>query len=287
MIKRAIIHFLKFCNHTIDFIEFLLELVSKKSFSNPIKQKYHGTVAILANGPSLKEIIPRLTTDEFANIDFSVMNFFALTDVFFKIKPTHYCLLDPMFFKDIRPEYIHDVRRVFDILQHQVDWTINLYIPFPLRRKFIQFSHISNEKIVITGVHCVEYRGYDCFRNFFFKKGLSLPFGGTVAILNILTSINAGYSKIMLYGFDHNFWDYLFVNEKSQLCMNVKHFYDEDTKDKLMLNGEGEVVKISQYMKYVTNIFKSHDYLSAYAKYLNVKIINRTSCSFIDSYDKE
>jgi hypothetical protein len=128
--KQAIRNTLKFSKDTVGFICFLLSLIRYRSFSNPIKKKYSGTVAVLANGPSLKEVLPRLTTDEeFKNIDFIVMNFFAFDDVFFKIKPKHYCLADPMFFKE--NHQINDVKRLFNILQNNVNWDLNIYIPKP------------------------------------------------------------------------------------------------------------------------------------------------------------
>lgn len=287
--KHAVNNVLKFFKDTAMFIYFLLNLVACKRFFNPIKKKYEGSIAILANGPSLKEVLPRLEIDEeFRNIDFLVMNFFAFEEIFFHIKPKHYCLADPMFFKENhRPERVGDVRKLFDILQNNVDWDLHLYVPSHFSKNFVRFSKITNKKISIVVFNCVEYKGYESLRNIFYKRGLATPYVATVANLAIFACINCGYSKILLYGVDHTFFDFC-VDEKNRLCRKETHFYDEGKVFlKPMLNSDGTVVKISRYLEFLADLFKSHDYLSSYAKYVNAEIINCTSCSLIDSYARK
>lgn len=79
LVKRC----LRFFKQTVHFLLFVLRLVYHGNLSNPFKVQYKGTVAMLANGPSLKDVIARIQSDEeFHNVDFIVLNYFAFEDCF-------------------------------------------------------------------------------------------------------------------------------------------------------------------------------------------------------------
>jgi hypothetical protein len=273
---------------TLLMIVFLLRLLKNGAFRNPIKKTYSGTVAVLANGPSLKEDLPKLLAKkDLEKTDYIVMNFFAFDPVFFQLKPHYYCLADGAFFrKSLR---IQDVMKLYDILQNEVDWKMNLYIPKSMVCDFITFSKLLNENITVIGINTIWYTGYECFRNFFYQKGFAMPEIRTVAALAIYVGINSGYSKIFLYGVDHTFFDGLLVNEKNQLCYKDTHFYDKSNieSEPIIDLWTGGVWKISDFLLNNSILFKSHDLLSEYAKYLNVEIINCTDHSLIDSYKRK
>ena len=84
-IKRIIKQCLSIGRDSINFAAFLVEMIFKSKLHNSFSRRYSGKVAILANGPSLKEVLPKLQMDKFSA-------------VFTRIKPKHYCLADPMFF---------------------------------------------------------------------------------------------------------------------------------------------------------------------------------------------
>jgi hypothetical protein len=283
--KQLIKQILKFVIDTLRFVWFLLNLVRYKSFSNPIKRRFSGTVTVLANGPSLREILPRLAIDdEFKNIDFIVMNYFAFDEVFFRIKPKHYCLADPVFFKESHK--IDEVKKLFQILQNNVDWALNIYITQTCQ-EFVKFSSLTNKNLSIIKVNCADYKGYELLRNKFYKKGLSMPIPQNVSIVAIYVGLNSGYSLIKLYGVDHNgFFDSLCINENNQLCYWYKHFYDNGKLEPI-INPAGLVFKVSEYITCISLMFKSHDILAKYAEYLNIKIINCTKDSLIDSYERQ
>ncbi len=255
---------------------------------NPFKKRYSGKLALLANGPSLKEILPKLqTAPEFQNTDFVVLNYFALDDVFTKIKPKHYCLADPMFFDDtFRKE---EARRLYATLQKVVDWNMNLYIPHGRLKSLKKLYPLLNPNINIVSLSLEQYSGFESLRFFYYKKGLSMPIVGTVANMAIFVGINSGYSQINLYGVEHTFLDSICVNDKNQLCNKERHFYDSDEaglKPILRNDGAGENWKIGDYLEGISYMFKSHDLLSAYAKQRGVRIINCTKNSMIDSYER-
>ncbi len=86
---------------------------------------------------------------------------------------------------------------------------MNLYIPASLKRQFLAFSGLHNSYIHIVPLNLTIYTGYEEFRHYFYRHGLSMPSVVTVALMAIYVGINSGYSEIDLYGVDHTFFDSL------------------------------------------------------------------------------
>lgn len=285
--KKLIKLSLKFIKNSIYFLSFLLRLAVNNCYRNPLEKKYSGTVAVLANGPSLKEDLLRLNKHQNCEEpDYIVLNYFAFDDSFFLLKPSHYCLADPMFFQVNHREA--DVKRLFEILKEKVDWTIKLYIPSHYYKKFVEYSKIKNENILIIKINTTSYDGFESFRHFFYKKGLAMPEIGTVANLAIFVGLNSGYQQLNLCGVDHTFFDSLCINDRNQLCNKELHFYTNglSTLKPIKRNDNDDIYKISDYLGMVMKMFRSHDLLAKYSEYLKVEIINCTQSSMIDSYKR-
>jgi hypothetical protein len=242
----------------------------------------------LANGPSLKDILPRLIVDEkFKTSDFIVMNFFALENIFFIIKPRHYCLSDPIYYMSSTEKARVSV--LYETLEKRVDWDLNLYIPNDIYRQFRMYSKISNRNIHIKKVNNIEYNGYEVLRFLFYKNNIAMPPLRNIAVLSIFVGINSGYSTIYLYGVDHTFFDSLHVDEENRLCNIFAHFYDKERVVEykpLIVQYTGKQVYISEYLDMARSVFMGHDILERYAQYMKVKIINCTKNSLIDSYER-
>jgi hypothetical protein len=233
-------------------------------------------------------VIPRLTVDdEFKNTDFIVLNFFAFDDVFFKIKPKHYCLADPIFYSTSTEE-----KKVFELyktLESCVDWKLNIYIPATIYKQFKMYSKITNKNITIIKINTVEYKGYERLRFHFYKNNIAMPPLRTIAVLAIFVGINRGYSTIYLYGVDHTFFDSLYVDNNNRLCNKYTHFYDKEEVAEykpFIEQTTGKQVRISEYLDMARSIFIGHDLLAEYARYRGTKIINCTKNSLIDSYER-
>jgi hypothetical protein len=283
---------LKLLRRTIEFIFFIFQLIKDKGQKSQVKKEYKGELIVLANGPSLKtslESFSKGITREYKNCDFIVMNYFALDEVFLKIKPRHYCLVDPMFFQDSHRS--DDVKGLFKTLQNFTSWNLNLYIPLHQYDKFKLYSQLTNPFINIIKVNVRHYYGYEGLRHYFYSKGLAIPPVKNVSILAIYTGILSGYNKISLYGVDHTFFDSLFVNEANQICNIYKHFNDNSEKGfvskPIKRNDNGQIWKLSDYLKDIAQMFASHDLLEGYSKKNEVKIINCTKNSMIDSFDRK
>lgn len=273
---------------TLSYSIDVTKAILKSERRYPRKQRYGGTLTLLSNAPSLKEVLPRvLTEEEFKNTDFIVLNYFATCDEFAKIKPQHYCFADPMFFKKTHRH--EEVMNLFRLMEKKVDWDMNIYVPSHYYNRFKNYSgFVDNSYLHIIPVWEKQFKGFEYFRFWTYKYNFAAPINQTVAILAILVGLNSGYQKINLYGVDMTFFDNLVINENNQLCSIYRHFNDQAEELKPILdNSTGEVMAISDYILCIGQMFKSHDLLSRYAKYLGVEIINCTNCSLIDSYKRK
>lgn len=285
--KKTIKKALYFVSKSCDFLKFTAKVVLQGSYKNKIEKEFLGTVAVLANGPSLKEVLPKLTTsEEFANLDFIVLNFFAFEETFYKIKPQHYCLADPMFFADSLKT--KEIRKMYDLLESKVDWSMFLYIPALNFKNFLTYSKITNPKIKVVKLSTNDYYGFEKFRNYFYKIGFAMPSPHTVANMAIYVGLNSGYKELRLYGVDHTFFHSLVVNEANELCHKQEHFYNSTPKlEPIIRNHDGFQYHMSEYLKDLAFLFRSHDLLEQYSEFLKVNILNFTKNSLIDSYDRK
>lgn len=284
LVKQSLL----FIKNSVYFISFLLRLVRINHYRNPLEKKQSGTVAVLANGPSLKDALHHFTEqNRLKYTDYIVLNNFAFDESFFIFKPGHYCLADHMFFQQTHREI--NVKKLFFILEQKVDWKMKLYIPSHNYKKFIEYSGIKNKNIQIIKVNTTLYEGFERLRFFFYRKGLAMPKVQTVANLSIFVGLNSGYQQLDLYGVDHTFFDSICVNDKNQLCNKELHFYTDGqgVLKPIRRNDNDEIFQVSDYLVSIMNMFKSHDLLAKYSKYLNVKIINCTKISMIDSYERK
>jgi len=280
------------CFDMLSFVRFLYFVIFRyKGFHNPFKKKYSGTIAVLANGPSLNEILPHLEkNEEFENIDFCVVNYFAFSDCFIKIKPKHYCLMDGIFFRPILGDHEQNkIRELFSVLQNSVDWQLNLYIPKIQYCNFLEYSRITNSNISIIKMNCSPFNIYNknlkSVVNYLYAKGLAIPAVKNVSIVAIYVSINSGYKNILLYGVDHTFMTMLVVDENNRLFFKSNHFYPEQ-KQLIPKIKSGIWLKVSEELSDLAGAFKSHEMLADFANSRKINVINCTQNSMIDSYKR-
>lgn len=217
---------------------------------------------------------------------FPMLNFSVFDSLFFKLKPKHYCLADPMYFKSSWRD--KEVFRFFNILDEKVDWNMNIYVPANNLERFVKFSNLNNKFVSVIGVNTIGYSGFEKFRHYYYKKGYSCPPPQTVTNLGIFVGIQCGYKNIDLFGVDHTFLSDLVINEDNKLCQKYYHSYDKGEPEyKVIVRTDtNEVWKIGEYIVACGKMFLSHDLLEKYARSVNCRILNYTKCSMIDSYER-
>nr|WP_321486338.1 hypothetical protein [uncultured Draconibacterium sp.] len=279
-----------FVRDALLFILFLFRSLKYGFKRSEIIKDQTGKITVLANGPSLKSDLESIVEEHNLNKkEFVVLNFFAFDNIFFELEPKYYCFADHMFFIE-NSHRNEEVFKLYKILNTYVDWDLEIFIPLGSFDSFVDKARFTNKHITIRKVNNTFYTGNNSFKHFFYKNGLSTPRLQTVAILAIYVALNKGFTDIDVYGIDHTFFDNLTVDNQNRLCNKERHFYSPEDSDvvlkPILRNDNNQPFTIAEYISAISEMFKSHDLLSGYSKYLNAIITNRTSKSLVDSYNR-
>ena len=87
-------------------------------------------LALLANGPSLADELPRLLAGARAGCDFLAVNYFAEHEAFERLRPAYYVLSDPQFFRASAQR--DRVAALYRTLARKVTWPMTLYVQYYL-----------------------------------------------------------------------------------------------------------------------------------------------------------
>jgi len=254
------------------------------------KHKASGNeIFILGTGPSLANQYAEIGDKLISSITMSV-NGFPLSDMFEQIKPNYFIVCSPGFYNDQAVDYNVDVRKkIISNLIKKTQWPLTFFIPAKSKKNksFIQKIE-SNKNITLSYYNTTPAEGLSGINKFFFKTGLGSPRPHNVLIPSILQSINSGFKKLYLLGADHSWLPLLSVNQKNEVLLNQKHFYDADTsKSRQMHKNEGQGNRhLHEVLEKFQLSFKGYHELNAYAESQRAKIYNLTEGSFIDAFEK-
>lgn len=257
----------------------VISLSTLKSTDVVKAEKLSSTCLVLGNGPSIRDSINEITRQSF-NTDIMALNFFCLSKEFFDIKPNHYCICDPRIFNshegfDLIPDKLEGFIRNLN----QITWKCNLYYPNHFDEKFV-IHQLTNPSIVKIKYNSTPLEGSSRLSHFFYKRNLGMPTSESVIIPAIFISINLNFNKIYLYGVDHTWAKEIEVDNNNSSSFLLKHFWGDDKRSKSDRS-------ISKFFESQHRLFNSHDQLEIYAKSKDIKIINKTDASLIDSYDRD
>lgn len=282
---------MKYFNLVLDMVfqlfNFMYWLIYKIRFENFINyySKYESKseiIAILANGPSLIDDLKKL--ENIQSITLSVVNDFAISDLFKKIKPQVYTLADPAYFqKNILVKSNADSLNVIS----SVDWSLHLFVPYIYVSDFKKSRpDISlNPYINIIPFHSSEFNSFQNIKFKIYELGISMPRPQNVIIASIFNAINLNYKNIYLLGVDHNWTNNLCVDNFNRVCFKNEHFFNsEEVALKPFFNIWGVQYKMHEILNDYSLMFRGYFEISKYATYKNVDIVNYTKKSNIDSF---
>lgn len=248
---------------------------------------------VLGTGPSFKQTIEKYEKILLSN-PCAVVNGFATTSLYERIKPRYYCLADPAYFTPCnelsdRKKSIVDVLR--NCLLEKTNWPITFIFP--------AWGRGSELQLALEQIDSAEFIYYNNIGNavimpdttFKFKcwnKQIIAPLGQTVlnTLLNI--AISSRVEEIYLVGADTS-WISTYEIDQTDNTLYTKdeHYYgvnripiykDEINKVKQELHTE---------LGYVSNALKAYWTLNEYAKYNKVKLFNASEYSWIDTLPRK
>ncbi len=275
------------------FFDTFVSIIDVLCFGHPFakKPKINRTsesAAVLANGPSAKDIIknqPELLT----SCDLIAMNDAAVSEDFDWLKPRYYILLDPAYFggawlcdNELTENHYDEVLDKLFAKLYGVKWEMTLFLPFNKKADVLIKKFQNHDFVKIERYNVGRVQGFTNYCMWALKHGLGLPSSRNIVIPTILQMINAEYKNIYLYGAELSGLKYMDVDIKTGLLFKKdRHFYCEDS---MRYYGKGTYLV---HLESLAEMLRGINLLSVYAKKRGVNVVNRTKGSFIDAFEYE
>ncbi|OFA32757.1 hypothetical protein BAE46_03100 [Glaciecola punicea] len=277
--KRYILIFLRYIAKIIErtpstVLMFLLagKLIFQRCDAK-FESKNDRTINVLGNGPSCHSTF---NEHRKAGEDIMVVNFFATAKEFFDYKPSHYLLIDPLFFSDNSERFI----KLYEVI-NSATWHMVLFVPANYYK--IANNLINSPFVKIGAIRFNHYPGENKWLYRLYKSNLVTPKFQNVVIACLYLSVNEGYSTIKLHGVEADEFKRLSVNNNNEVLLETEHFYG---KSSLNLTAEGRIEKggLWKYLKFYSFMFEGFLEVEKYSKFMKCQIINFTENSTIDSF---
>ncbi|MEH0876410.1 DUF115 domain-containing protein [Pectobacterium cacticida] len=241
---------------------------------------------IVGNGPSLKKDFENLKS--LKEKVFFVVNHFADSELYEFVKPAFYCFLDPYFWSDMASVEAKEKRnKTFNNIVEKTKWPIDIYIPCYAKENV--FSILSNNK----NINLITYNALNTvhvpiiIEKLYFSCGLFAPCANNVILHSLYIAIRKGFKKIYLYGVDTSMHESLIVDQESNtVYAEYSHFYGTT---KILQNESGlrnKSLTIAECLQKETDIFRTYEALGRYSNYCGCKILNCSSYSLIDCFER-
>jgi hypothetical protein len=118
--------------------------------------------------------------------------------------------------------------------------------------------------------------------------GLAMPFCQNVLVAALYMTLRLNYKKIIIVGADHSWHQSLLLDDNNLVCMNNRHFYDQETslspwsKDGTVDN----IWSMGELFHALAKMFEGYEEIEKYSLYRNAKIYNASSMTFIDAFQR-
>jgi hypothetical protein len=241
---------------------------------------------ILGNGPCLNK-------DFELNLDFIkskkklCINFFALSKEYDLIQPDFYVLSEPEYWLNNPAGWFKEKRALLiECLVSKTTWPMKLLIPFAANNSELCNMIMSKKNIEITFYNNTPIEGFTSIINYLFKMNLGMPRPHNVLAPSIILAINLGFKKIIIFGADHSFHEEIIVDESNRITLNSEHFYDNKEARVPVNKLDGKQYFIHDVFRKLYLAFSGYFILKGYADYMNAAVLNASSKSYIDAFEK-
>lgn len=232
---------------------------------------------VMGNGPSLRETLDA-HGDFLKNHDTTAVNFAANTPEFFALRPRHYVLTDPHFFKGDKAD--PNLAALRSNLA-KVDWPMTLHLP--VRRSIEGLP----PNVKIQHYNMTPGEGIDAVCHPLYSKALATPRPRNVMIPAIMEGIRDGYDEIRIVGADHSWPHTLYVDNQNRVVTVQPHFYEDNTKELDRIAKEYAGRRLHDVLGSMVLAFRSYHQIQNYAQKKGVKIFNCTPESLIDAFPRK
>lgn len=264
-------------------------LIESKWRPNPISAGEKRDTYVLGTGPSLFADIKIFNLINRSEINIICVNDFYKSKYFKILCPDHYVIADPDYWNDSLFDSVSK-----GMVEAASSVTGNIYFWLPLKAKESMLDielRRANSAVIYyntTPLSGISYVKLACFR-----KKLAMPRPQNVLVAAISIGIWMGSKKINLLGADHDWHKDISVSMHSKLQIRNNHAYDGDEcftpfykPSKGSANESRMVFTVSEIFQAWATVHQSYECLQMLSKRCGVKILNRSSNSFIDAFER-
>ena len=252
--------------------------------TEPLSFQKQDNCIILVNGPSLEKDLASLSKAERQDSDIVCVNYTALTDAFFQIKPNLYAFADPMFWRqDVTSEFSKKNDALFKVFD-SVDWPITFLIPkegVEIIKQKMKKNTLHNFVVIPANIAPVKN---ERLFSLMLDYTVCTPQFGNVLVLSLYYAIMQKYKSIYIYGADFDVFKQLQTDQITNTVYSGGiHFYDKSYKPEInkYLDRPNKMMHVR--LEQVRNAFYQIYLLSILAHRRGIFLQNRSSFSLIDS----
>tara|TARA_X000000950_G_scaffold272586_1_gene355305 strand:+ start:3065 stop:3937 length:873 start_codon:yes stop_codon:yes gene_type:complete len=273
----------------IQNIIFIIKIILRR-ISGPIVrgsiEKNHNTLCVIGNGPSLKKdlLLIKKNIDDY---DVVSVNQFSTYKEYSIIKPKHYVLVDSIYWDgSLNEDIVANTSNAITSIITKTNWPLNLYVPLS---KKLYFQKIFTKNPFIN--LCTIKTGGKLLKNTNVMKVIlkyRLSFLPTINVVHLAIQIGffLRYKKIIAFGLDSDSFKSLYVDQFSNLVYsNPDHYNSSKSLKKMPIQKKHK--SLSQRLDQASLSFKIYEVLNIQAKFENLKLLNCSSFSMIDSLDRD
>lgn len=284
---KKIINFSNFLSELIFFsifniLKFKSIIIPKSKCSS--KALFNKKVFIIGAGPSLNQDLNKikLIPDE---DEIFVSNWFALTELWEELKPRNYIIADPGLWNDDYDGTHFQTKKLnlYKVL-FQVKWNLNLYIP-DTSLKFIKpiLKNNSNINFIVFPTRS-SYQENIKSRSTLIYSRIVPPKICNGILVAIWISIMSKSKSIFLYGVDSDGFRKIETDQKTnEVRTGLLHFYDK----KYIPEKKKKSKLLYQRFEQTYIMFREYKVISMVAKSIGIKIINLSSYSMLDNFERK
>ena len=246
-------------------------------------------LVILANGPSLRTDLDN-HAGFFRGKQLMCVNQFVLSDDYERLKPQYYILLDKGFFTENTIPRVAEVReQVKQALIRKTTWPITFCCPAEGRNSpFHRDLAASGIPVKFAFFNSTVVDGIRAIRHWLYRRQMGMPPPQNVLIGAIMAGLACGFRRIIILGADHSWHQGLEIGKDGKLVSNENHFYDKHPWKVMVEHPETRKrATLHDYFYILYRTFRSYHLIQEFAVSTGALIINASSISFIDAFERK
>jgi hypothetical protein len=246
-------------------------------------------LVILANGPSLRADLDK-HPGFFQDKQLMCVNQFALSEDYERLKPQFYILLDKGFFIEHTIPRVAEVReQVKQAILRKTTWPMTFCCPAEARNSlFHRDLAVSGIPVEFVFFNSAVVDGIRLVRHWLYRRQMGMPPPQNVLIGALMAGLACGFNRIIILGADHSWHQGLEIGTDGKLVSTEHHFYDKQPWKVVVEHPETlQRATIHDYFFILYRTFRSYHLIQEFARSKDVRIINASSVTFIDAFERK